>query len=73
MPNLNIIRGGTAKQATKLYNNLSSLTKPKVKIPKGSYLAVLKTQKAGKVKFYKVRYSDTKKSYVGYVNAKYVK
>ena len=70
---LKYYKGGTAKQAAKLYNNLSSLTKPKVKIPKGSYLAVLKTQKAGKVKFYKVRYSDTKKSYVGYVNAKYVK
>lgn len=70
---LKYYNGGITKQTAKLYNNLNSLVNAKVKIPKGSYMAALKTQKAGKVKYYKVRYSDTKKSYVGYVNAKYVK
>ncbi|MBU5479184.1 hypothetical protein KQI69_08205 [Eubacterium sp. MSJ-13] len=70
---LKYYKGGTAKSSVKLLSEAKSITNALVNIPSGSYMAVLSTKKVGALKFYKVRYSDTTKSYVGYVSAKNIR
>lgn len=70
---LKYYNGGTAKSSVELLNEAKTVSNAIVNIPSGSYMAVLSTRKAGLLKFHKVRYSDTSKSYVGYVNAKYIR
>ena len=65
-------KGGTAKTSTKLLKEAKSITNAIVNVPSGSYMAVLSTKKVGLLSFYKVRYSDSRKSYVGYVTAKHI-
>ena len=69
---LKYYKGGTAKTSTKLLKEAKSITNAIVNVPSGSYMAVLSTKKAGLLSFYKVRYSDSSKSYVGYVTAKHI-
>ena len=66
---LKYYKGGTAKTSTKLLKEAKSITNAIVNVPSGSYVAVLEHQKVGLLSFYKVRYSDSSKSYVGYVTA----
>ena len=69
---LKYYKGGTAKTSTKLLKEAKSITNAIVNVPSGSYMAVLSTKKVGLLSFYKVRYSDSSKSYVGYVTAKHI-
>lgn len=69
---LKYYKGGTAKTSTKLLKEAKSITNAIVNVPSGSYMAVLSTKKVGLISFYKVRYSDSSKSYVGYVTAKHI-
>lgn len=69
---LKYYKGGTAKTSTKLLKEAKSITNAIVNVPSGSYVAVLSTKKVGLLSFYKVRYSDSRKSYVGYVTAKHI-
>lgn len=69
---LKYYKGGTAKTSTKLLKEAKSITNAIVNVPSGSYMAVLSTKKIGLLSFYKVRYSDSSKSYVGYVTAKHI-
>ena len=69
---LKYYKGGTAKTSTKLLKEAKSITNAIVNVPSGSYVAVLSTKKVGLLSFYKVRYSDSSKSYVGYVTAKHI-
>lgn len=69
---LKYYKGGTAKTSTKLLKEAKSITNAIVNVPSGSYMAVLSTKKVGLLNFYKVRYSDSSKSYVGYVTAKHI-
>ena len=69
---LKYYKGGTAKTSTKLLKEAKSITNAIVNVPSGSYMAVLSTKKVGLLSFYKVRYSDSRKSYVGYVTAKHI-
>lgn len=69
---LKYYKGGTAKTSTKLLKEAKSITNAIVNVPLGSYMAVLSTKKVGLLSFYKVRYSDSSKSYVGYVTAKHI-
>ena len=69
---LKYYKGGTAKTSTKLLKEAKSITNAIVNVPSGSYMAVLSTKKVGLLTFYKVRYSDSSKSYVGYVTAKHI-
>lgn len=69
---LKYYKGGTAKTSTKLLKEAKSITNTIVNVPSGSYVAVLSTKKVGLLSFYKVRYSDSSKSYVGYVTAKHI-
>lgn len=69
---LKYYKGGTAKTSTKLLKEAKSITNAIVNVPSGSYMAVLSTKKVGLLSFYKVRYSDSHKSYVGYVTAKHI-
>ena len=69
---LKYYKGGTAKTSTKLLKEAKSITNAIVNVPSGSYMAVLSTKEIGLLSFYKVRYSDSSKSYVGYVTAKHI-
>ena len=69
---LKYYKGGTAKTSTKLLREAKSITNAIVNVPSGSYMAVLSTKKVGLLSFYKVRYSDSTKSYVGYVASKHI-
>ena len=69
---LKYYKGGTAKTSTKLLSEAKSIANSIVNIPAGSYIAVLSTKKFGLLSFYKVRYSDSSKSYVGYVIDKHI-
>ena len=69
---LKYYKGGTAKTSTKLLSEAKSIANSIVNIPAGSYMAVLSTKKVGLLSFYKVRYSDSSKSYVGYVIDKHI-
>lgn len=69
---LKYYKGGTAKTSTKLLSKAKSIANSIVNIPAGSYMAVLSTKKVGLLSFYKVRYSDSSKSYVGYVTDKHI-
>ena len=69
---LKYYKGGTAKTSTKLLKEAKSITNAIVNVPSGSYMAVLSTKKVGLLSFYKVRYSNSSKSYVGYVTAKHI-
>lgn len=69
---LKYYKGGTAKTSTKLLKEAKSITNAIVNVPSGSYMAVLSTKKVRLLSFYKVRYSDSRKSYVGYVTAKHI-
>ena len=69
---LKYYKGGTAKTSTKLLKEAKSITNAIVNVPSGSYMAILSTKKVGLLSFYKVRYSDSSKSYVGYVTAKHI-
>lgn len=69
---LKYYRGGIAKNSAKLLREAESVKDALITIPANSYMAVLSTKKIATLKFYKVRYTDTNKSYVGYINSKYI-